>query len=219
MPRRPKAVETTFFSPRGLRRFRSAYLTGRAKRTQVLKPRSQVNVTPLVKKFALKFRGSSLQTVKRIVNAISSFQMIDVGLSVAQKLYSQRTAHDIIHSRKIPTYTNFGGDPLLGCADMAIALSAVLKAKGINSMLYRFPLRGGGMHTQVIFELDGQRYLADPFPSARKKVKPLSESKFQAILASVERGRASVGRDLWSMGIKSFEDFLMFEGSGVRVPP
>jgi hypothetical protein len=165
--------------------------------------------TETVKKFAERFPGNDLETVKKILKAVSRFKKVPLGLDEIKHYYAKRTAEDVIHSRKIVTLKKEDrrktGMNIYGCNDYALALIGTLRAKGITALFFR-----EGEHTGVIFKLGDRYYYADP--SAEPKAQPFYNSikNLPHFFASFKGKKFDSGRDAWAIGMFSLDDYWKF---------
>jgi len=173
----------------------------------------QALVTPTVKAFAKQFRPPrNLSGVQRIVDGIrDQISWKNASLDEAQHLYAQRTATDIIHSRKalvLPPAERAKLCDIRGCVDYGLALVATLRAKRIPADFAR-----RGQRTLVFFKFGGKDYFVDPRRHAKDpEIHELSGMEGRIFQQKAIAGGFGRGADAWDIGMKGVADYNKYVG-------
>lgn len=207
-PRTLKKRRVVFYSPyrkyheKLFERLGKRFLSGR-----------QTVITPNVLRFAESFKGNDLLTAQRIVARFADpriFRRVRLSFNGLKRFYAKRTADDIIYSKTIvamnPKLRKEKEPMVHGCADHAVAIAAVFRAKGIQADVVRQL-----DHSFVLFKLEGKWFIADPTdPLPEKRVREFIGADTKLAKMLEERGAFVRGLDLWDLGIKSINDFQKY---------
>lgn len=177
----------------------------------------QTKVTRRIRAYANKFPNQDIATVKKIMLDLVSFKRIEYSELEIKKVYSKRTASEILRDRTIATTANpkhgLHGR-VAGCIDYNILLCATLRAKRIPAAFVRKK-----EHSTTIFFLNGKWYLADPLITYRNSLtknidsrietsKPdISELNFQSLKESPS---LAIGLDAHGVGIFDITDYKKY---------
>jgi hypothetical protein len=177
-------------------------------------PGGQVRVTPTVKKFARQFKiTDNIRSVARVIDAVKrQIQYHKATAEEAKSLYARRTATDIIHSKKaivLAPEERVSLHDIRGCVDYGLALTATLRALGMDAEFAR-----RGHRTIVFFRHGGKEYFVDPSRHTRDPT-PEELTSFQKKVFKTKEdwGGFKRGKDAWDIGMKSIGDFERYVGS------
>jgi hypothetical protein len=174
--------------------------------------------------FVARHPGISEKAVKKMIDEIAGFQLVNAGRKTATEAYARQTAEDIFKTRKIPVIYLQGISPKSeifsypgwGCNALCTALSAALRAKGIPAAFVRLNklndgtlgVKQGVKHTIVLFNIGKKQFIADPFEKNPEKRMIEFTPEMHARFAEMERqGLLAVGRDSWDLGITSHSSY------------
>jgi len=173
----------------------------------------QALVTPTVKEFAKQFKAPrNISSVQHIVDAVrDQIKWKTASLDEAQHLYSQRTATDIIHSRKALVLAPAERARLYdirGCVDYGLALVATLRAKKVPADFAR-----RGQRTLVFFKFHGKEYYVDPRRHPKDpEIREISEMESRIFQQKAAQRGFSRGADAWGINIKGPDDYNRYVG-------
>ncbi len=182
--------------------------------------RKMIGVTGPIRKYVDRFQAESqLQRARKIVANIKKFKKVRLHLVQAKRLWAKRSATDIITSRKVyvvaPTETIDAKMPVLrGCTDLAVAVTAALRAIGLKAWIARM-----GAHTYTKFVYRKKVFIADAYElkrvgprRARKRHSVRRMGRPDRIIENSHRTDKSFaeGKSLAEIGIKSFNDFCKY---------
>lgn len=187
--------------------------------------------TRIVREYAKRFPGRDVNTIKKLIDDINSFERVEVKHFFEKYMYQKQTAEDLIATRRIPARTFRRRMPeevrrlspkvpqyqrvQFGCNSMCVALASVLRVKGIPAWyvrttgLYYVGEPVGVSHSVIRFRLGGNDYLADPHAeNPAERLLDLSDPEMGENIARLKKAGAWVeGKDSWAIGIRNWKNF------------
>jgi len=188
-----------------------------------LRAGKQTQIDRRILEFASRFPGKRLKDINAIVMAIAGFKRKKFDAQTMEKMYSKRTASQIIQDKFVAVDLPIDVQnraSVHGCIDYHVVLCSVLRAKGIPAQFVRKK-----DHSTVHFFLIGKWYEADVnaaliirkaqvmeirsgFSAAgielKKPIRALSPEELKASKKSVVSAH---GLDAWDIGIKNIHDY------------
>jgi hypothetical protein len=184
----------------------------------------QTKITMRITAFASAFPGTTIETVKKIVDAVSRIKLVKFSEREIERVYSKRSAEKILSDGfvAIADKAKFGEvwARVNGCIDHNVVLCAILRAKGIPAMFVR-----RRNHSLTYFFLDGRWFVANPTNAITERearrlgisipgtepVKPLTEKMLQKNATEAKEGGFAAGLDAWAIKIRNIRDFGKYD--------
>ena len=177
------------------------------------RPGADVRVTPTVREFARQFefkKPNTLADVRAVVDAVrQQIRPAEATREEAMNLYAQRTADDILYSRRAlvlgPEERRRMCD-VRGCVDYGIALVATLRALKVPADFAR-----RGQRTLVFFKFGDKEYYVEPVVNPEhpniKELSPLGKKVFasKAALGGFARGNGAWSREVNMTSMRDFD--------------
>jgi len=174
--------------------------------------RKQVGVTPRIKKYVAGFQAKGkLELARKIVKDITEFKKVELPIEKAKRLWAKRSADDVIGTKKIYTMNmheaaQTGKAAIMGCTDCAQAVTASLRAIGLNALIVR-----AGTHTYVKFLYRNKLFIADPDERKRVRVRQMTATDKRLENMYRHKKAFAEGQSLAGIGIKSYKDFFRYK--------
>ncbi len=174
--------------------------------------RKQVGVTPRIQEYVSGFHAKGkLNLARKIVKNITEFKKVALSIKEAKDLWAKRSVEDIINTKKVyimnrKEAAKTGRAAIMGCTDCAQAVTASLRAIGLNALIVR-----AGTHTYTKFFYRNKIYIADPVEGKRVMVREMMKSdKRIENMYRTQRAFAE-GQSLASIKLKSYKDFFRYK--------
>ncbi len=170
--------------------------------------RKQMGVTPRIREYVAGFNAKSkIGLAKKIVADISKFEKVALPMEKAKRLWANRSADDVIKTRKI--YTMIAKEAvktrkpsILGCSDYAEAITVCLREAGFPALILRM-----GTHTKTKFLYRKQVWFADATDNRRAKVRQMDTADKRVEEDLRKEKKYAEGASLVQIGLKNHNDF------------
>jgi hypothetical protein len=164
-----------------------------------------IQVTPVVKRYASHFSAEPKKLIVDMVRDLDvNFQNLELPLKYIKDFYLQRTADEIIRSRKIFAAAD-EHRLIVGCNDYAIVVGAVLKSRNIPFKVARMK-----NHTMIRAELEGKEYFIDLASLDEAMLREINVKIKQHLESLKKKGMYAEGDSFEEIGMLSLKDFSKY---------